>query len=139
MASLDDVRRIAQSLPEAVQDESGYAFSVPNRGKYKGFAWVWNERVEPKRPRVPNPDVLAVRVAGQDDKAMLLASDTTKYFTEAHYDGFPAVLVRLSAIEPAELAELLTDAWRCLAPRALVREFDERAASGCDTSAEKRP
>jgi hypothetical protein len=46
--------------------------------------------------------------------------DPAKFFTEPHYNGFPAVLVRLPAIGAAELAELITDAWRCQAPRALA-------------------
>ena len=125
MADQDDVRRIALSLPEAVEHPEGFSFSVPNRAKDKGFAWVWQERVHPKKARVPNPDVLAVRVADASEKELLLAADPDIYFTEPHYNGFPAVLVRLPAIEVDELRELLTDAWRCMAPRALVRELDE--------------
>ncbi len=34
-----------------------------------------------------------------------------------HYDGYPAVLVRLPALGEDELRELITDAWRCQAPR----------------------
>ena len=30
---------------------------------------------------------------------MLIASDPEKFFTEPHYNGFPAVLVRLAAID----------------------------------------
>jgi hypothetical protein len=67
--------------------------------------------------------VLAVRVAGQGEKDMLLASDPDKFFTEPHYNGFPAVLVRLPAIQADELRELITDAWRCQAPRKLVRDW----------------
>ena len=83
---------------------------------------MWHERVTPGRPRVPRPDVLAVRVAGQAEKEMLLDSDPAKFFTEPHYHGFPAVLVRLPAVETDELRELITDAWRCQAPRSLVRQ-----------------
>ena len=54
MASQEDVRRIALSLPETTQTETGFSFAVLNGGKRKGFAWVWLERVEPK-----NPDYLA--------------------------------------------------------------------------------
>jgi hypothetical protein len=62
-------------------------------------------------------------VAGQGVKQELLASSNGgKFFTEPHYNGFPAILVRLPAIEEDELRELLTDAWRCQAPRALVKE-----------------
>jgi hypothetical protein len=56
---------------------------------------------------------------------MLLASDDEKFFTEPHYNGFPAVLVGLAAIDVDELEELLAEAWRCQAPKALVREPDQ--------------
>jgi len=36
----------------------------------------------------------------------------------------PAVLVRLDKVVARELRELLTDAWRCQAPRTMVKEFD---------------
>jgi hypothetical protein len=64
--------------------------------------------------------VLAVRVAGDGAKQELLAADGEKFFTEPHYNGYPAVLVRLAAVDADELRELLTDAWRAKAPRALV-------------------
>jgi hypothetical protein len=120
MADQADVRRIALSLPGASQADDHFGFSVENGGKRKGFAWAWNERVEPRKPRIPRADVLAVRVASQQEKEMLLASDEEKFFTEPHYDGFPAVLVRLPAVGVDELTELITDAWRCQAPQALL-------------------
>jgi hypothetical protein len=126
MASQKDVRRIALSLPDTSESEDRFAFSVYNRRKQKGFVWVWMERIEPKKARVPNPDVVAVRVANEAEKETLVAADPTKFFTEPHYNGFPAVLVRLPAIGVAELRELITDAWRCQAPTALVAELDER-------------
>ena len=55
---------------------------------------------------------------------MLLNSDPAKFFTEPHYDGFPAVLVRLPAVEKDELRELITDAWRSQPPPSLVRAAD---------------
>jgi hypothetical protein len=124
MADQDDVRRIAMALPEVRESEDRFAFSVLNKGKEKGIAWVWQERVDPKKARVPQPAVLAVRVANGVEKESLLAADEEKFFTEPHYNGFPAILVRLAAIEPAELRELIIDAWRCQAPRALVKEYD---------------
>jgi len=129
VADLDDVRRIALALPGASEGRSGdgdqVGFSVENKGKWRGFAWTWMERVEPKKPRVARPDVLAVRGVDLDDKEALLASNDAALFTEPHYNGFPAVLVRLPAIALRELAELVTDAWRIQAPAALVREHDE--------------
>ena len=124
MVSQNDVRRIALSLPDTTEAADGFAFSVRAGNKDKGFAWVWQERVEEKKPRVPNAKVLAVRVANNDEKIELIASDPKKFFTEPHYNGFPAVLVRLAAIGVPELRELLTDAWRAQAPKKLVREFD---------------
>ena len=123
MADQNDVRQIALSLAETVEAEDRFAFSVRNKDKLKGFAWVWYERIEPKKPRVPRPDVIAVRVASLDEKAVLLSMDPNKFFTEPHYNGFPAVLVRLPAVEPDLLRELITEAWRCQAPKALLKEL----------------
>jgi hypothetical protein len=119
VADQADVRRIALSLPETTESDKHFAFSVPNKGKQKGFVWAWNERVHPKKPRVPREDVVAIRVIDQADKEALLASDAEVFFTEHHYNGFPAVLVRLPAIELDQLEELIVDAWRCMAPKEL--------------------
>lgn len=124
MATQQDVRRIALSLPETVEAEDHFGFSVRNGSKYKGFAWAWNERTQPKAPRVPNPEVLALRVANLAEKEALLAAEPAKCFTEPHYNGFPAVLVRLSRVDLDELDELVTDAWVCQAPAKLVRQFE---------------
>jgi hypothetical protein len=127
VADQSDVRRIALGLPETTEAEDRFAFSVLAKGKQKGFVWAWNECVQPKKPRVPRADVVAVRVVDQADKEALLASGREAFFTELHYDGFPAVLVRLPLIEVGELEELVVDAWRCQAPRALVEAFDAGA------------
>ena len=50
MATQADVRRIALSLPETEEAPNHFAFSVRNKGKLKGFVWVWMERVTPKKP-----------------------------------------------------------------------------------------
>jgi hypothetical protein len=117
MATQADVRRIALSLPDTEEAPNNFAFSVRNKGKLKGFVWVWMERITPKKPRVPQPKVIAVRVASLDDKDVLLALDPTKFFTEPHYRGFPAVLIRLPAVTARELRPLITEAWRCQAPK----------------------
>jgi hypothetical protein len=122
MPAWDDVRRIALSLPETTEDPNGFRFFV----KGKQFVWVWLERPDPKGPRRPSPDAIAVRVANENEKQSLLALDTNVFFTEPHYDGYPAVLVRLPAIGLDLLEDLLTDAWRVRAPRRLAKEFDTR-------------
>ena len=126
MADLSDVQRIALALPDTSLDDDRIAFSVTNKGKRKGIAWVWMERVHPKQARVPNLSVLAIRVRDLAEKDMLLAARPETLFTEPHYNGFPAVLIRLAAIDVDELEELLRNAWRCQAPAALVRSFDEQ-------------
>jgi hypothetical protein len=130
MASQTEVRRIAMSLPAIEQASGRFAFSVRNKGKMKAFVWVWMERVTPKKPRVPNFDVIAVRVASLDDKERLLAADASKFFTEPHYNGFPAVLVRLAAVRVADLRKLITEAWRCQAPSDLKQTSPRRSSGG---------
>ena len=129
MADQEDVRRIALALPETSESEDHFAFSVLNKGKQKGFVWAWNERVEPKKPRVPSDVVVAVRVADLFEKDVLLASGGETLFTEPHYNGYPAVLVRLPLIDVEELEELIVDAWRCQAPRALVEAWEQGKGS----------
>lgn len=120
MATQADVRRIALSLPHVEEASNDFAFAVPNKGKLKGFAWVWKERVVPKKPRVPNPAVLAVRVANLGQRDLMLSAEPVKFFTEPHYNGFPAVLVRLKEVSAAELRMLLAEGWRCMAPAELT-------------------
>lgn len=117
MATQSQVRRIALTLPGTREKPDHFAFEVLNKGKLKGYAWVWMERVNPKKPRVAQPEVLAVRVANLDDKDFLIALSPKKFFTEPHYNGFPAVLVRLAEVTVGELRPLLTEAWRCMAPK----------------------
>ena len=119
MATQADVRRIALSLPETEEAPDHFAFSVRKKGKAKRFMWVWMERFEPKKPRVPQPDVIAVRVASLAEKDRLLALAPSKFFTEPHYNGFPAILVNLPAVTVRELEPLIKDAWRCQAPKGL--------------------
>jgi hypothetical protein len=128
MADREDVRRIALALPETSEAEDHFAFSVLNKGKQKGFVWAWNERVAPKKPKVPSATVVAVRVADLFEKEALLASGEEKFFTEPHYNGFPAILVRLPLIDPDELQELIVDAWRCQAPKSLVSAWEQGEA-----------
>jgi hypothetical protein len=130
MADQSDVRRIALSLPETTEDDDHFGFSVRSTkgGKHKGLLWAWNEQLEPGEPKVPSTKVIALRVANQYEKDELLAADPDKFFTEKHYNGFPAVLLRLDAVDADELKELITEAWRTLAWRTLVKDFDATSA-----------
>ncbi len=132
MANEEDVEWIALALPATSKDPAGFRFFVSG----KQFAWSYMERVELKKPRVRRSDVLVIRVADEHEKDVLLTVDPATFFTTAHYDGYPAILVRLPAIECDELQELLTAAWRHRAPRRLVREFDASVAADRDDRVE---
>jgi hypothetical protein len=114
----NDVRRVAGALPGAVEQGDGW------RVGGRLFVWTYPERVHPKKPRVPNPEVLCVRVADEGEKRALLATDPEKFFTTPHYDGYPIVLVRLPAVGATELADLVLDAWRVRAPAVAVAAYD---------------
>ena len=73
---------------------------------------------------MPNPDVIVVRVGNDIDKQVLLAMDAKVFFTEAHYDGYAAVLVRLPVIDLELLTDIVTASWRCRASKRLQAEFD---------------
>jgi hypothetical protein len=120
MVDEQDVRRIALSLPETSEDPDRPRFLVLD----KAFAWCCHERIDGEPARVPRSDVFAVRVAGLAEKETLLAADPGKFFSEPHYNGYPAVLLRLPQIGVDELGELVVEAWRCRAPAGLVAQFD---------------
>ena len=106
------------SLPGTEELQGRFAFSVKHKDKLKGYAWVWMERISPKKARVANPGVLAVRVANLVDKDLIISSEPRKFFTEPHYNGFPAILVRLDVVSVSELKVLLNEAWSCQAPKS---------------------
>ena len=71
----------------------------------------------------PHGDILGARVADEDVKFALIADDPGVYFATPHFDGYPAVLVRLTEIGVPELEELLTEAWLAQAPKTLAKTF----------------
>lgn len=115
----DDVRQIALSLPGADEAETGFSFFVTAHDKHKGFVWVWNERVHPKQSKVPNAGVIAARTTSVAERDMMISADQRAFFTEPHYNGFPAVLIRLSEISRDTLEMVILEAWRCLAPKEM--------------------
>jgi hypothetical protein len=72
-----------------------------------------------------NPDALVLRVIHMGEREALLQGDPGTFFTTPHYDGYPAVLVRLDKVDPTELAELLEDAWRTQAPKRLIAQYED--------------
>jgi hypothetical protein len=58
-------------------------------------------------------------------KEALLANDEGVYFTTPHFDGYPAILVRLDRITVEALDEVITEAWLARAPKRLVTSYVE--------------
>ncbi|OHV34867.1 MULTISPECIES: MmcQ/YjbR family DNA-binding protein [Pseudofrankia] len=124
MASWEDVRRIALALPETVEATSHgqYAWKV----KTKGFVWerpLGRADLKALGGAAPAGPVLGAHVADLGVKAALIADNPDVYFTIPHFDGYPAVLVRLDRIEVGELAELAEEAWLARAPKRLAQQF----------------
>jgi hypothetical protein len=71
----------------------------------------------------PEGDILAVRVADEGVKFALIADEPDIYFTTPHFDGYPAVLVKLTEIDELGLREVIVEAWLTQAPKRLVQEF----------------
>jgi hypothetical protein len=71
-----------------------------------------------------NPDALVMRVIDLADREALLKGEPDVFFSTPHYDGYPAVLVRLEKIGLDALAELIEDAWRLQAPKRVVAAHD---------------
>ncbi|MEA2297720.1 MAG: hypothetical protein QOF77_656 [Solirubrobacteraceae bacterium] len=71
-----------------------------------------------------DPEALVLRVRDLGEREALLQGQPDAFFSTPHYDGHPYVLVRLGAVDPAELAELIEDAWRLRAPKRLVAAYD---------------
>jgi hypothetical protein len=116
MPTADTVRRLALALPEAVEASKGEQLVFEVEGK--GFAWSYYRRDIPDKPRVLRPEVLAVRCE-LPRKALLIEAAPDRFFDDDHYRGFPAVLVRLGAVDEAELAALLEGGWRLRASKRL--------------------
>ena len=62
-------------------------------------------------------------MADEGVKFALIADEPELYFTTPHFDGYPAVLVRLAEIDEMGLRELIVEAWLTQAPKRLVKEF----------------
>jgi hypothetical protein len=111
MVDSSQIRILARTLTTAfpgMTDESDaerLVFSIGGRG----FAWSFMQRDTPKQKRWPNIEVLAVSCT-LDHKELLLEAAPDLFFDDAHYHGYPAILVRLPFISEDELANLLKKA-----------------------------
>ncbi len=124
MASWDDVRRIALDLPETSERLSRGLASWQVRDK--GF--VWERPLRPADLRAlgddaPTGPILGARVEHLVAKEALLADDPAVFFTTPHFDGYPAILVRLERISVEDLKEVIVEAWLARAPKRLAQAY----------------
>lgn len=124
MASWDDVRRIALDLPETSEGLSRNLASWQVRDK--GFVWERPLRQADLRAlgdEAPTGPILGARVEHLVAKEALLADDPEVFFTTPHFDGYPAILVRLDRIAVEDLKEVIVEAWLARAPKRLAQEY----------------
>jgi hypothetical protein len=124
VASWDDVRRIALALPESGERSSRGLAQWRVRDKL--FVWERPLRASEVRAlgeQAPDGPILGARVEHLGAKEALLADDSGVFFTTPHFEGYPAVLVRLERIALDELEELIVEAWLARAPKTLAREY----------------
>jgi hypothetical protein len=124
VASWDDVRRIALDLPQTSEVSSRGLLTW--RVRDKGF--VWERPLRPADLRAlgadaPKGPILGARVEHLVAKEALLANDEGLFFTTPHFDGFPAVLVRLDEIGVEDLEEVIVEAWLARAPKRVAKEY----------------
>jgi len=113
MATEDDVRRIALSLPETTERPT---WGTPGfRVRDKLFARIRED-----------PDALVLWRPSVEDRDALIAADPATFFTTDHYARHASVLVHLAEVDAAELRELLVEAWLCRAPARLRAAGDLR-------------
>jgi hypothetical protein len=126
VATWDDVRRIALELPETSE---GVARDLRHwRVKDKGFVWERPLRradLEALGEAAPDGPILGARVEHLVAKEALLADDPSVFFTTPHFDGYPAVLVRLERIGLDDLREVIVEAWLARAPKRLAEAYIE--------------
>jgi hypothetical protein len=124
VAEWDDVRRSATALPE-VGEESARGLRTW-KVRDKGFVWerpLRRSDIEALGAAAPAGPILGARVADVGVKEALIADEPDVFFTTPHFDGYPAVLIRLDRITLPELDELIVDAWLAQAPKRLAKEY----------------
>ena len=125
MATWSEVRRLALALPGTTEESraNGQRAWVVN-GKF--VAWA-----RPLRPsdiaalgeNAPTGAILGLRTPDLDMKDVLLASDRGVFFTIPHFDGYPAVLIRLGKISSKQLKDVILEACLARAPKRAVKAF----------------
>jgi len=124
MADLDE---LALAMPQATKEVSedgrpsylvhGKRFCIHRRRRPDAVDPKTGERLD---------DVLMFRVADLGVKELMLADERGVYFTTRHFDGYPAVLVRipdLGRLDREELFDLVAEAWLTRAQKRVAKAW----------------
>ena len=128
--TLDEAAEIALALPEVTE---GVRFRY-RTWFVDGKPFVWERplsKADLKRlGHEPPPEgpLLAVRVANLEEKEVLLMDPPDGVFDIAHFRGFPAVLIRLGAVDRQLLTAAVVEAWYACTPPHLVGHGPPRGA-----------
>ena len=126
MVTYRQVEQFALTLPETTSTPS-YGGAPALRVNKKLFARLRGEMADhdDELTGAPYGEVLMVGVSDLGEKEALLASNDRVFFTLPHYDGYPAVLVRLALADEVEVRELLMEAWMRTAPKRALKAYVE--------------
>ena len=127
VATMADLDKLALAMPQAtkeVSDDGRPSYHV--HGKL--FCFHRGQRPDAIDPETGErmADVLMFRVADLDEKDLLLADDRGLFFTTPHFNGYPAVLMRiptLKTIDREELRDLVVEAWLTRAQKRMAKAW----------------
>ena len=128
MATMADLDELALSLPQTTRQ-----LSEDGRPEYRVHGKLYACRRGRRKDAVDAEtgerldDVLMFRVADLGVKELMLADNRGLFFTTPHFDGYPAILVKLDAICAEDLEETIVEAWLARAPKRLAEAYLEQA------------
>ena len=127
MATLRDVDTLALALPEVAKGEDAEgrpSYSVNG----KVICWHRSPRPDALDPKTGErlTDVFVFRTTDLDVKEMTLQDDRGIFFTTPHWNGYPAVLIRirdLKHLKKGEVRDLVEEAWLSRAPKRVAKAW----------------
>jgi hypothetical protein len=122
MATFDDCRRLTAHLPEVGESTSYGTPSLTVRGK--SFCRLWGDREHDRDHVDPDETAVLVVFCDLDEKDALIESSGGTVFSTPHYDGYPAMVIRLADVDLEDLAGYLEDSYRAKAPKRILKQLD---------------
>jgi hypothetical protein len=124
MADLDELALAMPQTTKAVSDDGRPSYLVHG----KRFCLQRTRRSDARDPETGErlDDVLMFRVADLEVKDLLVGDERTPYFTTPHFNGYPAVLIRipdLARLDRDELQELVAEAWLTRAQKRVAKAW----------------